>query len=79
MSLTSEQKKDLKQLGKQLRDLEKTAMENSIDLDVFITEYVDDDINLFATEKISQNSGAGTRKRVFEKHAPPPKKVSIKN
>ena len=77
MTLTSEQKKDLKVLGKQLREIEKMAQEQSIDLDVFITEYGDDGVNLYATEKISQK--AARRKTVFEKHGSEKKKSQTKN
>jgi hypothetical protein len=77
MSLTSEQKKDLRAIGKQLRLLERTALENSIDLDVFMTEYGENGIGLYATEIISQKANAGERKSVFEKHGKE-KKTSLK-
>ena len=67
MSLTKEQKRDLNQLGEYFKKIERLAVENKIDLDVFMTEYTHDGFSIYATEKISLNSNAEIRKNVFEK------------
>lgn len=67
MSLSKEQKKDLNQLGEYFRKLEKIAIENNIDLDVFMSEYKDDGFAVYATEKVSLNANAEKRKNVFQK------------
>ncbi len=79
MSLTNDQKKDLKELGKKFREIEKTTMEGNIDLDVFMTGYGDDGIQLYGTEKISQKANAGKRKNVFERHTGEQKKQALKH
>ena len=71
MSLTNEQKKDLKQLDKVLHKFEKSALESSIDLDVFMTGYGDDEIEIYASEKISQKENAEKRKKAFVKQTAP--------
>jgi hypothetical protein len=76
MSLTSEQKRYMKAISKQLREIERIALENSIDLDVFITGYNEEGVSLYATEKISQKENAGKRKRIFEKHGKVTKKIT---
>jgi len=76
MSLTSEQKRYMKAISKQLREIERIALENSIDLDVFITGYNEEGVSLYATEKISQKESAGKRKKVFEKHGKEIRKIS---
>jgi len=67
MSLSKEQKKDLNQLGEYFRKLEKIAIENNIDLDVFMSDYKDDGFAVYATEKVSLNVNAEKRKNVFQK------------
>ena len=69
MSLTREQKRDLNQLGEYFKKIEKLSVENSIDLDVFVTDYNRDGFSIYTTEKISLNSNAQKRKNVFEKDA----------
>ena len=78
MSLTSEQRKDLKVLGRRFREIEKMAAENSIDLDVFMTGYDDEGISIYATEKITQEEKAGKRKSVFEKQDEKKKSRSVR-
>lgn len=79
MSLTKEQKKDLKELGKQLHEFEAMALESNIDLDVFMTGYGEDGIQLYSTEKISQKGNAGKRKKVFESQDDQPDKTSLRH
>lgn len=67
MSLSQEQKKDLDQIGQELRKLEQLAFENKLDLDVFMTSYSDDGYDIYATEKVSMEEQASQRKKVFEK------------
>jgi hypothetical protein len=67
MSLSKEQKKDLEHLGEYFRKLEKIAVENNIDLDVFMTEYNSEGVEVYATEKVSLGDKAEKRKSVFEK------------
>ena len=69
MSLTREQKRDLNQLSEYLKKIEKLSVENSIDLDVFVTDYNRDGFSIYTTEKISLNSDAQKRKNIFEKDA----------
>jgi hypothetical protein len=76
MSLTSEQQKQMKAISKQLREIERVALENSIDLDVFITGYDDEGISIYATERINHKESAVKRKKVFEKHGKETKKTS---
>lgn len=67
MSLSREQKKDLNQLGEYFRQLELIAVENNIDLDVFMSEYKADGYSVYATEKVSMSSESEKRKEVFQK------------
>ncbi len=67
MSLSREQKKDLNQLGEYFRQLELIAVENNIDLDVFMSEYKADGYSVYATEKVSMASETEKRKQVFQK------------
>lgn len=67
MSLSGEQKKDLNQIGEYFRQLELITVENSIDLDVFMSEYNADGFSVYATEKVSLESESDKRKEVFQK------------
>ena len=67
MSLSNEQKKDLSKLGEYFRQIEKIAIENNIDLDVFMSQYTDNGFAVYATEKVSLYLKASKRKKVFEK------------
>ena len=67
MSLSKEQKKDLSQLGEYFRQIEKIAIENNIDLDVFISQYTDDGFAVYATEKVTIGESTEKRKNVFQK------------
>jgi hypothetical protein len=75
MTLTNGQKKDLKELGKRLRELERLTTANSIDLDVFITGYDENGVSIYSTEQVSQRSNAAERKKVFEKHGRKEKQI----
>lgn len=67
MSLSKEQKKDLNQLGEYFRQLELIAVENKIDLDVFMSEYKADGFSVYATEKVSIDATTEKRKQAFQK------------
>jgi hypothetical protein len=67
MTLSKEQRRDLNQLSEYFKKIEKIAVENSIDLDVFMSEYHKDGFAIYATEKIGPNLNANKRKTVFEK------------
>jgi hypothetical protein len=67
MTLTKEQKRNLQQLTEYLKKIEKLKIEDNIDLDVYMTEYKDDDISIYATEKVDLVADAARRKSVFEK------------
>lgn len=67
MSLTKEQKKGLEQLSEYFRKIEKRALKNGIDLDVFVSEYKDSGYSDYSTEKVEINEKADQRKRIFEK------------
>ncbi len=80
MSLSNEQKKDLSKIGDQLRKIEKLAIENNLDLDVFMTEYSEKGFAVYATEKVSINPTAEKRKSIFQKETKSkPTKQTIKN
>ena len=66
MSLTKEQQKELKQLSEELNKMEQFAIENNIDLDVFISQYNEDGYSDYATEKVTMENKSSERKRVFE-------------
>lgn len=67
MSLSREQKRDLHQLSEYFRKIEKLAVANNIDLDVYMTEYRDDGFTVYSTEKIGVNTNSEKRKDIFEK------------
>ncbi|MBP9123878.1 MAG: hypothetical protein KBF60_12090 [Ignavibacteriaceae bacterium] len=80
MSLSNEQKKDLNQLGEYFRQIEKIAIENNIDLDVFMSQYTDNGFAVYATEKVSLSEKAEKRKTVFQKtQKEKPTKSSVKS
>ncbi len=79
MSLSKEQKKDLNQLGEYFRQLELIAVENKIDLDVFMSEYKADGFSVYATEKVSLTGEAEKRKEVFQKASTNPKEKATKS
>ena len=66
MSLTREQKRDLNQLSEHFKKIEKLTVENSIDLDVFVTDYNRDGFSIYSTERIGLKSNSQKRKSVFE-------------
>ena len=66
MSLTKEQRKELELLAGHLEKIEKTAIENNIDLDVFISEYNEEGYSVYATEKVSMEERGSKRKEVFQ-------------
>jgi hypothetical protein len=67
MSLTAQQKEELSKLSLYFEKLEKLATKNNIDLDVFISEYKDDEYSIYKTEKIEMQEKAEKRKKIFEK------------
>ena len=80
MSLSKEQKKDLSQLGEYFRQIEKIAIENNIDLDVFMSQYTDNGFAVYATEKVSLSEKEKKQKTVFQKtQKEKPTKSSVKS
>ena len=71
MSLSKEQKKELDELGKQLKKIEKLTVEDNIDLDVFMSEYNESGYAVYATETVRVNEKARKRKMLFEKSGKP--------
>lgn len=67
MSLSKEQKKDLQELGRYLRDIEKIAVENNLDLDVYMSDYKEEGFEVYATERITLEERADSRKNILEK------------
>ncbi len=67
MSLSKEQKKELKELSRHLRKIEELTVDNNIDLDVFMSEYKESGFAVYATETVSVNDKAQKRKKIFEK------------
>jgi hypothetical protein len=78
MSLSKDDRKKLNQLNEYFKKIEKLAVENNIDLDVYMNEYKHDGFEVFATEKIGLKNSAENRKKVFEKNENE-KKVPTKN
>lgn len=77
MTLTKEQQRDLAQLSEYFRKIEKIAVENNIDLDVFMSEYNKDGFAIYATERIGLNPKK--RKSVFEKAGKEKSKTQTRN
>ena len=67
MSLTREQQRDLNQISEYFKKIETITIEDSIDLDVFVTEYNEDGFSIYATEKIRFKTNSDKRKNIFEK------------
>jgi hypothetical protein len=79
MTLTKEQKRNLQQMSEYLKKIEKLTKENNLDLDVFMTNYTDGDISIYATEKIDLSSKAEKRKREFQKSEKEKSKSTTRN
>jgi len=69
MSLSKEQRRDLKELNRHLKEIEKLQVDDNIDLDVYMSEYKEEGFAVYATEKVSVNEENMKRKKVFEKAA----------
>jgi hypothetical protein len=67
MTLTKEQKRNLQQMSEYLKKIERLSKENNLDLDVFMTNYTDGDISVYATENVDISSKAEERKKQFQK------------
>ena len=67
MSLTRDQQRDLNQISEYFKKIETITTEDSIDLDVFVTEYNEDGFSIYATEKIRFKTNSDKRKNIFEK------------
>ncbi len=78
MTLTKEQKRNLEQLTEYLKKVEKLGIENNLDLDVYMTDYSDDDIAVYATERVNLVADAARRKNIFEKSGKEKNKASAK-
>jgi hypothetical protein len=69
MSLSKEQRRDLNELSRHLKKIEKLQVDDNIDLDVYMTEYKEEGFAVYATEKVSVSEENTKRKKVFEKAA----------
>jgi hypothetical protein len=67
MSLTKDQKKELERLSHYFKKIEKLAIANNIDLDVFMSQYRNDGYDIYTTEKISLDEKAEKRRNVLER------------
>lgn len=66
MSLSKDQKRELERLRHYFKKIEKLALANNIDLDVFMLEYGVLGYSDHVTERVSFNEKATNRKNVFE-------------
>ncbi|MFM7216891.1 MAG: hypothetical protein ACKO1U_02595 [Bacteroidota bacterium] len=66
MALSKEQQKELKKLAVELDQIESYAIENNLDLDVFVSQYNENGYSDHATERVSLDEKAASRKRVFQ-------------
>lgn len=71
MSLTQDQKKDLEKLSRELQKFEQIAIENNMDLDVFISTYNEQGFEEYTTERVSLEEAARKRKQVMGESAQP--------
>lgn len=78
MTLTKEQQRDLALLSEYFKEIEKVAIENNIDLDVFMSDYNEDGFAIYATERLGRQMSK-KRKSVFEKAEKEKSKSSTKN
>ena len=67
MSLTREQQRELNQIREYFKKIETITVDDSIDLDVFVTEYNENGFSIYATEKIRFKTNSDKRKNIFEK------------
>jgi len=67
MSLTKEQKRELERLSEHLKKIEKIAIENNIDLDVFMSQYNQEGFEMYTTERLGVKQKADKRREEFEK------------
>jgi hypothetical protein len=67
MSLTKRQKGELNEFSSYLKEIKGNAVENFIDLDVFMCNYNEDGFAFYSTESVDIKSKAEKRKKVFEK------------
>lgn len=67
MSLTREQQRELNQISEYFKKIETITVDDSIDLDVFVTEYNENGFSIYATEKIRFKTNSDKRKNIFEK------------
>ena len=67
MSLKRDQKRELDHLSEHLKKIEKLTVENSIDLDVFVTDYNRHRFSIYMTEKIGLKANTQKRKNIFIK------------
>ncbi len=65
MSLTLDQKKELEKLSRELEKFEQMAIENNLDLDVFISSYNEQGFEEYTTERVSLDEAAKKRKQIM--------------
>lgn len=65
--LTKQQEEEISKMSEYFKNVEKVTEPNNIYLDVFLTEYSDDGISLYSTERVMLNEKGKSRKEAFEK------------
>jgi hypothetical protein len=66
MALSKEQQKELKKLAVELEQIELYAIENNLDLDVFISRYDESGYMDHSTERVTLEEKSADRKKVFQ-------------
>lgn len=78
MSLSKKQKSELKDFSSYLNEIRGNAVEDFIDLDVFMSNYNEDGYAVYSTESIDVKSRAEKRKKIFEKSSKRTSRVKTK-
>ena len=67
MSLSKEQQQELKKLAVEFEKFEQYAIENNIDLDVFLSQYDENGYSDHGSENVSLEEKSASRKSVYAK------------
>ena len=62
-----------------LKSIKKYAVEDYLDLDVYMSDYSEAGYSVYSTESIDINAGAEKRKKVFEKSEKGKQRAHAKN
>ncbi|MFM8431821.1 MAG: hypothetical protein ACKOQ6_13350 [Bacteroidota bacterium] len=65
MALSEEQQKELRKLAVELEKLESYAIENNLDLDVFVSHYTENGYSDHSTEQVSLEEKSVARKKAY--------------